>query len=120
MSWETDVRIGIRKLAEHVHGTAVEHGWWEDGGEGQTFGEKVVLMHSELSEALEAHRNSEPVLWYDHDNHGKPEGAAAEFADCIIRILDYCQRESIPIVEAIIRKSAYNETRPYKHGGKRI
>jgi hypothetical protein len=141
--WEMDVRTGIVRLAQAVHHTAVDHGWWERGGEGQTFGEKVALMHSELSEALESYRDGEPVLWFKHNQDdgyngephqsdpgpltfdgvtalGKPEGAAAEFADAIIRIMDYCQHEEIPLAEALIRKHAYNVTRPHKHGGKRI
>jgi hypothetical protein len=31
-------------------------------------GEMIALMHSELSEALEARRVSERVLWYEHND----------------------------------------------------
>ena len=70
-----------------------------------------------MSEALEAYRNNEPLIW---DNKGKPDGIAVELADCIIRILDYCGEEDIDIEEFIKIKHEYNKTRPYKHGGKRI
>lgn len=53
-------------------------------------------------------------------NGEKPEGIATEFADCIIRILDYCGHEGIDIGEAIKIKHEYNKTRPYRHGGKVI
>lgn len=134
---EAIIRSGIDRLQTAVYHTAFQHGWW-DGGEGQTFGEKVVLMHSELSEALESYRNREPVLWYKYPGYagyapaphelrpeikgelGKPEGVAAEFADVIIRIMDYCEHADIPLAEALIRKARFNDTREYKHGGKAI
>ena len=119
----------LNKLAKEIHQNAVEHGWWETERE---FGSLIALMHSELSEALEEHRNGRPILYVDDfenvkritdisDFNGrKPEGIAAELADCIIRILDYCGKEGIDIDEAIRIKHEYNKTRPYRHGGKKI
>lgn len=49
----------------------------------------------------------------------KPIGVASEFADTIVRILDTCHTLGIPVVEALVRKHAYNQTRPYRHGGKK-
>lgn len=50
----------------------------------------------------------------------KPEGMAVEMADCIIRILDWCGKEGIDIDDVIAEKMAYNKTRPYRHGGKKL
>ena len=50
----------------------------------------------------------------------KVEGVAAELADAIIRILDFSQEKGIPVVRAMFEKMEYNETRPYRHGGKVI
>ena len=46
-------------------------------------------------------------------------GEAAELADCVIRIFDYCGAFGINLGEAIQKKHAFNITRPYRHGGKK-
>lgn len=99
------------KLAKEINRNAVNHGWW-DGERNE--GELIALMHSELSEALEALRHGNPP-----DNH-IPEfsGVEAELADVVIRIMDVASAKGWRVAEAIIAKSNYNKTRPYKHGGK--
>lgn len=79
-------------------------------------------MHSELSEGLEEYRNDKPNTYYVYDGTGnnKPEGLAAELADCCIRIFQFCAAAGIDIEHAIVEKMAYNKTRPFKHGGKKI
>jgi NTP pyrophosphatase (non-canonical NTP hydrolase) len=49
----------------------------------------------------------------------KPEGLPIELADAVIRILDYCEYAGIDLGVAIRQKMAYNELRPYRHGGKK-
>ena len=111
----------LTKFALDVHINAVEHGWWDDE---RSFGDIIALCHSELSEALEEHRDGRAPteIYYNinSDKPDKPEGIPAELADCIIRILDYCGREGIDIDYAINLKHEYNKTRPYRHGGKTI
>ena len=115
----------INVLAKKIHENALNHGWYS--GEERSFGEIIALCHSELSEALEEHRNGKDVneIYYNGNNNlisniRKPEGIPVELADCIIRILDYCSYKNIDIDEAIELKHEYNKTRPYKHGGKKI
>lgn len=105
--------MNINGWANAIHENAVAHGWWEDE---RSFGEVVALCHSELSEALEADRKREPLLWYNIN--GKPDGIAIEMIDCIIRILDWCGKEGINVEEMLRIKHEYNITRPYKHGKK--
>lgn len=75
--------------------------------------EKLVLMHSELSEALEGIRKPGP------DQHC-PEFTQeeVELADLYIRLMDYSGGFNLRLGEAIVAKLAYNATRPHKHGKK--
>lgn len=114
--------ISINDLAERIYKTAKEHGWWD---EPRTFGDIIALCHSELSEALEEFRNNKALEYYPEklsvaDGFGKPEGAAVEMADCIIRILDWAEHNGVDMQQVILNKMAYNETRPYRHGGKTL
>ena len=102
--------MSVNGWAKVIHLNAVRHGWWEDE---RAFSEVVALCHSELSEALEAARKGEPLVW---DNNGKPDGIAVEMIDCIIRILDWCAKENVDVEGVIRMKHEYNEKRPYKHG----
>ena len=116
--------MNINELTKEIHQNAVDHGWWDKP---RSFGEIIALCHSELSEALEAHRNLDGPIYYKCTRCGavaevpvdccgemKPEGIAIELADCIIRILDYCGYAGIDIKEAIMVKHTYNKTRPLR------
>ena len=75
------------------------------------------MCHSELSEALESYRNRESMMFFEKK---KPEGVAVEMIDCIIRIFDYLAEGGVDIDTVIEEKMKYNETRPYRHGGKEL
>ena len=101
----------LNELAKAINDNAIAHGFWD---EERNFGEMIALMHSELSEALEEHREGRPVEWFQ--SNGKPEGVAVELADCMIRILDTMLSLGVDIDSVVARKMVYNASRPYKHG----
>ena len=103
----------LNELRDEIHANAVAHGWWD---EPRSFAEIVALCHSELSEALEADRAGEPLVYF-RDN-GKPDGAAVEMIDCMIRILDWLGHAKIDPEYVIKIKHEYNKSREYKHGKK--
>lgn len=111
MNTYTQFIDAFNALAKEVNQTAKDKGWWEAE---RNDGEIIALMHSELSEALEAIRNGNPP----DDKIPTFSGAEAELADVIIRILDMVVARDWRIGEAIVAKMAFNKTRPHKHGGK--
>lgn len=105
--------IEFDAVAQEVNQIAIEKGWWK--GE-RNEGELIALMHSELSEALEAIRNGNPP----DDKIPEFTGVEAELADVIIRIMDMAAAKSYRVGEAVVAKINYNKNRPYKHGGKKF
>lgn len=84
----------------------------------ETIPQALALIHSEVSEALEAFREYEMVE--ETEGNGKPIGFPSELADIVIRVYDLAGALGINLDACIERKHAYNLTRPHKHGGRRI
>ncbi len=118
--------IGYAQMQRLAGKVAEDSGWTRDLNTGEPlkphFPTTAALIHSEVSEAFEAHRKN---LMSDklEDTHGTYE----ELADVVIRVMDYCHRVNVDLADVIIRKMRYNKTREdhkpenrRKAGGKTI
>ena len=98
-------------IASDVHNMAKEKGFWEDGVE-RNNGEMLCLIHSEISEALEALRKGNKP----DDKLPEFSSVEVELADAVIRIMDLAHARGWDVSKAIEAKIRYNAGRPYKHG----
>ena len=97
-------------LQEQIFSAMQVQGFWSDSQD--NFASKTALVHSELSEMLEANRKSINA----DDKIPEFSGEEAEAADTIIRLLDMAGRYQWRLAEAIVAKMHFNLTRPVKHG----
>ncbi|MGD9678405.1 MAG: hypothetical protein AB7V16_08690 [Vulcanibacillus sp.] len=106
----------IKTLIKESHETAINKGWYE---EPLSFGERIALVHTELAEALEEYRDGRGIreIYYEGE---KPCGIPIELADVLLRVFSICGSLDVDLETALKVKMAYNKTRPYKHGGKRL
>ena len=136
----------LQQIQKEIFATAEKSGWHETN---RPLPEVIALVHSEVSEAMEAYRDGMapeetkyrykgkelPEGYYEPTDFlsiheqltlpdgeikmGKPEGIASEFADVIIRILDASEEFKIPTLEIMLQKMEFNKTRGHRHGGKK-
>ena len=107
---ENTAYVGLIAAQMLAGQTAKNAGWYKNPHTGEdikrNFGEVIALMHSELSEALEADRKG---LMDSHLPHR--DGREVEFADLIIRVLDTTCALNLDIPGAFIEKNIYNQHR---------
>ena len=90
---------------EEIHKNAVDHLFWQHP---INIPEKLCLIHSEVSEAMEAYRNRYVGEGYD--------GVAEELADIVIRVFDLAEHLCINMEKEIVHKHETNKLRPIRHG----
>lgn len=111
-----------QSLAYHCHQASYNAGWWsypkngmdlrQECRDNTRFGkalvaEKLALIHSEISEAMEGHRKG---LMDDKLPHRSM--LEVELADAIIRIGDLAGALDLDLGGAIAEKMAFNAVRP--------
>lgn len=125
---ERKILLGLAHLMFVAHRISREHGFWEEYEETleklraadpglaakyvvDTKLSKMALVGSEIGEAVEGIRKPKA------DDH-VPEFTSeeVEIADAIIRLVEYSEKYSLRLPEALMAKMKYNEGRPYKHG----
>lgn len=120
----------LGELSKAVYERNKEKGFWDNE---KNVGETLMLVVSELGEALEAHRKGVKAskdCFVKVVNAGSDEEFASAFkenvkdtfedeiADAVIRLLDMCGGFNIDIVNHVYHKLRYNATRPRLHGKK--
>lgn len=102
---------GLDALAAVLHETAIEKGFWDGDYTHDKIGNKLALVHSEVTEVLEAIRKSQGS-----------EKVVEEIADVIIRLLDVyaAMRNEEQVLhsldEVLQNKLEKNKQRPKLHG----
>ena len=83
---------------KEIHQLATQQGFWDHP---VSIPEKLALIHSEVSEALEADRAGVAIT--------------EELADIVIRVMDLAEHLGVDLNKAIEAKHLINLSRPYKH-----
>ncbi len=104
----------IKELIEQASSQAVKSGF--ENKDVSKIPERLALIHSEVSEALEALRESDDLHMTRTGSNQKPDGFVVELADVVIRIADLCGQLNLDLENAITEKMFYNSRREYKHG----
>ena len=96
--------MDLKALQREAHAIAKSKGWWD---EERTFGDLIALVHSELSEALEA--------YWDEVLPSKPHllstKVASELADVVIRVADMAEHDGVDLASEIETLRRENDER---------
>jgi NTP pyrophosphatase (non-canonical NTP hydrolase) len=108
------IRQAAATLTEQCHGASLHAGWWHDQKTGEPvannpmcFGQKLLLIHTEVAEATEGDRKGCPDKHLPHRSMRE-----VELADAAIRIFDLAGAYELDLAGAIAEKMVYNQTRP--------
>jgi NTP pyrophosphatase (non-canonical NTP hydrolase) len=117
--------MNISEMAKAIHENAVAKGFYDKP---ITVGERLMLVVSELGEALEADRTgkyAEPFVFMNMKHSDHPieyfkehikDTFEDELADVAIRLFDLAESKDINLQAHVAAKMAYNNTRERMHG----
>lgn len=119
----------INAIAKEIHENNKNKGFYD---EPKNIGEMLCLIHSEVSEALEADRNGKYAqgnivtinsfrvdeMFVADFKIGVKDTFEDELADIMIRVMDLAAFKGINLEQHILAKMRFNSTREYKHGKK--
>lgn len=115
------LRFAINDFAQACHAASYAAGWWHSADGVQNYrakvrertrfgialvNEKIALIHSEVSEALEGFRRDKPD---EHLPHRK--SVEVELADALIRIGDLAAAMNLDLGAAVVEKMEFNVRR---------
>ena len=105
----------LNELRDECHAIARSKGWYDGPGE-RNIGEQLMLVVTEVAEAMEDLRDERMTASVDET--GKPIGFPIEIADVMIRLFDLAGYLEIDLDSAVEAKMKFNRGRAYRHGGK--
>ena len=120
----------INEIAKAAYENAVSKGFYENP---PSIAERIALIHSEASEALESDRQGiysnvahmDVLLGIEDDEAFKraftsdcKNSFEDELADIMIHVMDLAAYKGIDLEAHIAAKMRYNSLRPYKHDKK--
>lgn len=108
------IKAAANILQSQCHGAAMTAGWWVNPTTGidtrdnpMCFSQKLCLIHSEISEAMEGDRKG-----LMDDKLPRRPMREVELADALIRIFDLAGAYNMDLGGAIAEKLTFNAIRP--------
>lgn len=127
MKYKTE---GLNALSQQFHQFQMDAGFTDS-----SITQRLMLVHSEISEAFEAFRKDKYARIKDYEEYSNTisedlkravfelhikDSFEDEIADSLIRLFAICGENNIDIEKHIQLKMRYNEMRGYKYGGKKF
>lgn len=108
-----EIEYALEDLVDHIYNQNKVIGWWNDIVTGEAIvdrphciGEKLMLIVSEISEAMEGHKRNRQDAHLPHRSM-----LEVELADALIRICDLAGALGLDLAGAVVEKLKYNAER---------